>query len=174
MSHILTIFCSLCTCFFFHCSSFSSCWSQAFIISSLPLYDFYVLLPMKFLFFLFFISRYSSFSVIHVNVEKKEDSACFFSLKILVAMRFTATTCPRDNRPLPSSKNPHFHNEARCTTFLAKMSFVCMTMKNDFHIKGRAPTLVLKQRPGGTRKRPIDMGLYIGGGWTQGLTCVMW
>ena len=28
------------------------------------------------------------------------------------------------------------------------MSFICMRMKNDFHIKGGAPTLVLKQRPG--------------------------
>ena len=36
------------------------------------------------------------------------------------------------------------------------MSFICMSMKNDFHIKGWAPTLVLKQRPGGTRKWPID------------------
>ena len=27
------------------------------------------------------------------------------------------------NRPLPSSKNPHFQNEATCTTFLVKMSF---------------------------------------------------
>ena len=40
------------------------------------------------------------------------------------------------NRPLPSSKNPHFQNEARCTTFLVKMSFICMRMKNDFPIKG--------------------------------------
>ena len=30
-----------------------------------------------------------------------------------------------------------------------------MRMKNDFHIKGWAPTLILKQRPGGTRKWPI-------------------
>ena len=44
---------------------------------------------------------------------------------------------------------------AWCKTFLVKMSFICMRMKNDFHIKGRAPTLVLKQRPGGTRKWPI-------------------
>ena len=56
------------------------------------------------------------------------------------------------NRPLPSSKNPHFQNEARCTTFLVKISFICMRMKNDFHIKGWAPTLVLKQRPKGARK----------------------
>ena len=35
------------------------------------------------------------------------------------------------NRPLPSSKNPHFQKEARCTTFLVKMSFICMRMKNE-------------------------------------------
>ena len=40
------------------------------------------------------------------------------------------------NRPLPSYKNPHFQNEAKCTTFLVKMSFICMGMKNHFHIKG--------------------------------------
>ena len=67
----------------------------------------------------------------------------------------------RRNRPLPSSKNPRFQNEARCTTFLVKMSFICMRMKNDFHIKGRAPTLVLKQRPGGTRKWPIGRDLSL-------------
>ena len=39
------------------------------------------------------------------------------------------------NRPLPSSKNPHFQNDARCTKFLEKMSFICMRMKNDFYIK---------------------------------------
>ena len=36
-----------------------------------------------------------------------------------------------------------------------EMSFICMRMKNYFHIKGRAPALVLKQRPGATRKWPI-------------------
>ena len=60
-----------------------------------------------------------------------------------------------DNRPLPSSKNPHFQNEASCSTFLVKMSFICMRMKNDLHIKGWAPKLVLKQRLGWTRKWPI-------------------
>ena len=53
------------------------------------------------------------------------------------------------NRPLPSSKNPHFQDEARCTTFPVKMSFICMRMKNDLHIKGWASTLVLKQTHGG-------------------------
>ena len=40
------------------------------------------------------------------------------------------------NRPLPSSKNPHFQNDTKCTTFLVKMSFICMRMKNHFYIKG--------------------------------------
>ena len=41
-----------------------------------------------------------------------------------------------DIRPRPSSKNSRFQNEARCTTFLVKMTFICMRMKNDFHIHG--------------------------------------
>ena len=53
------------------------------------------------------------------------------------------------NRPLPSSKNPHSQNEAKSTTFLVKMSFICMRMKNHVHIKGRALNLVLIQRPEG-------------------------
>ena len=40
------------------------------------------------------------------------------------------------NTPLPSSKNPHFQNEAKCTTFLVKMSFICMRIEKHFHIKG--------------------------------------
>ena len=41
-----------------------------------------------------------------------------------------------NHRPLPCSKNPHFQNEAKCTSFLMKMSFICMRMKNLLHIKG--------------------------------------
>ena len=59
------------------------------------------------------------------------------------------------NSPLPSSKNPHFRSEAKCTTFLVKMSFICMRMKSHFHIKGWALNLLLIQRPRGTRKWPI-------------------
>ena len=39
------------------------------------------------------------------------------------------------NRPFPSSKNPHFQSEAKCTTFHVKMSFIYMRMKNHSHIK---------------------------------------
>ena len=59
------------------------------------------------------------------------------------------------NRPYPSSWNPHFQNEAKCSTFLVKMSFIGMRIKNHFHIKGWELNLVLKQRPGGTWKWPI-------------------
>ena len=33
------------------------------------------------------------------------------------------------NWSLPSSKNPHFQNETKCTTFHVKMSFIRMRMK---------------------------------------------
>ena len=64
-----------------------------------------------------------------------------------------------NNRPLPGSKKPHFQNEAKCTAFLVKMSFICLRMKN-LHIKGWALNLVLIQRPGGTRNWPIGQFLF--------------
>ena len=57
-------------------------------------------------------------------------------------------------RPLPTSKNTHFQNEAKCTTFLGKISFICVRMNTHFHIKGWALNLVLMQRSGGTWKWP--------------------
>ena len=78
-----------------------------------------------------------------------KDSSRFVYYHILVEL-------PSDvNSPLPSSKNPHFRNEAKCTTFLVKMSFICMRMKSHFHIKDWALNLLLIQRPRGTRKWPI-------------------
>ena len=38
------------------------------------------------------------------------------------------------DRPLPSFQNPHFQNEARCTAFLVKMSFICMRIKKNISI----------------------------------------
>ena len=67
------------------------------------------------------------------------------------------------HRPLLSSKNLHFQNGAKCTTFLVKMSFICKRMKNHFHMKGWALNLVLIQRSGGggrTRKWPIVWGYW--------------
>ena len=50
------------------------------------------------------------------------------------------------NRPFLSFKDPHFQNEAK--TFLVKLScrsFICMKIKDLFHIKSFAFTLTLKQ-----------------------------
>ena len=38
--------------------------------------------------------------------------------------------------------------EAKYTTFLMEMSFICIRMKNHFDIKGWALNLILMQRPG--------------------------
>ena len=48
------------------------------------------------------------------------------------------------NRPFPRSKNSHFQNEAKCKTFLVKMSFIC--------INGFVISLTLKQRLEATLK----------------------
>ena len=63
------------------------------------------------------------------------------------------------NRPLPSSKNPHFQNEARCTTFLVKMSFICMRMKMISISKAEHLPSFWHRGPGETRKWPI--GFYL-------------
>ena len=73
-------------------------------------------------------------------------------------MRFVKKNTRRRifNRTLSSSRNPHFQNKAKYTTFLMKMRIICMRMKNHFHIKGWTLNLVLIQRLGGTRN-----GLFI-------------
>ena len=60
------------------------------------------------------------------NREKYEEPATSTSTS-------TSTACMGHFR---GSKNPHFQNEAKCTTFLVKMSFIYMRMKKHFHIKG--------------------------------------
>ena len=63
------------------------------------------------------------------------------------------------NRPFPSSKKFHFQNEAKCEIFVVKMSFICIIIKNHFHINGFALSLALKVRFFGTRKWPIVVHL---------------
>ena len=60
--------------------------------------------------------------------------------------------------PLPSSKNPHFQNKAKCTTFIVKMS---LRMKNISISKAEHLTyiyVVLIQRPVGTRNGLFSVG----------------
>ena len=59
------------------------------------------------------------------------------------------------NKPLPSSKNPHFQMRLGAQPFLWKWVLFAWEWKMiSMSIKGWALTLVLKQRPGGTRKWP--------------------
>ena len=63
-------------------------------------------------------------------------------------------------RPFPSSKS-HFQNEVKCETFVVKMSFIYITIKNHFHISGFALSLALKVRFFGTRKWPVALEVAV-------------
>ena len=58
----------------------------------------------------------------------------------------TLSVTAKRNRPFPSFKTSHFRNEAKFKTFLVKMKFICMRIKNYFHINGFTPSLALKYR----------------------------
>ena len=60
--------------YFFHCHLFSSCWQLAFLIFSLPLWNFH----QQNFFPLFSITCSSSFSVIHVSELQKSGWPCDF------------------------------------------------------------------------------------------------
>ena len=62
-----------------------------------------------------------------------------------------------------NSKNSYFQNVAKCKTFVLKMSFICMGMKNHFHINGFALSLALKQRLGAKMAYFAVTGLQGGG-----------
>ena len=72
-----------------------------------------------------------------------------------IADRRVSSNDPKNNRPFPRSKKSHFQNEAKCETFVVKMSFTRMKIKTHFHINGFARSLALKVRFFGTRKWPI-------------------
>ena len=63
----------------------------------------------------------------------------------------------KTNRPFSSSKNSHLQSETKCKTFLMKMSYICMRIKNHFHVNSFAPSLALKQRLVATLKWPISL-----------------
>ena len=59
---------------------------------------------------------------------------------------------------IKTTANRPLQNEAKYTTFLVKVSFICMRMKNHLHVKGWALNLALIQKPEGTWKWPIASG----------------
>ena len=67
----------------------------------------------------------------------------------------------------PSYKNSHFKKEAKCETFLVKMSFICIRIKSHFHINDFSHNF------GATRIWPIlrvSMGLIVRSQTAQNLT----
>ena len=41
-----------------------------------------------------------------------------------------------------SSKNSHFLNKFKCKTVLVKMSFICLQVKNQYHVNNFVPTIL--------------------------------
>ena len=60
---------------------------------------------------------------------------------------------PEIIRPFTSSRNSYFKNEAKGKTFVVKMDFIRMRIKNHFHISDLI-SLALKQRLKETQKWP--------------------
>ena len=69
---------------------------------------------------------------------------CFYLFVWLIRCFF----CGGGRESQDGFKNPHFQNEAKCTTFLFKISFICLRMQHHFHIKSWALNLVFIQRKG--------------------------
>ena len=59
------------------------------------------------------------------------------------------------NRPFPSSPEPLYQNEVKCSAFDMGMIFYSYANKTHFHEKGCALGFILKVRVFGTRKWPI-------------------
>ena len=56
--------------------------------------------------------------------------------------------------PFPSSPEPLFQNEGRCSAFDMEITFHSHANKTHFHKKGCAPSLILKVRVFGTQNWP--------------------
>ena len=66
-------------------------------------------------------------------------------------------------------KNSHFQNKTTFKTFLLKMDFICVRIKDDFHIDSFAPNLTLKQRLEATQRYSSNKDL-VGKGATSNLS----
>ena len=53
-----------------------------------------------------------------------------------------------------------FSERDKCKTFLMKMSYICLRIKNYFHFNGFAPSPTLKQRREATWKWPIGFHVF--------------
>ena len=86
-------------------------------------------------------------------------SFSFFLLCLFVFFLFFPGLCWETNRRFPSCLSPLFQSESQCEAFHMEISFIHIqnlrVNKTNFHMKGFAVGLALKQRWKATRKSPI-------------------
>ena len=89
---------------------------------------------------LFFILRGNKYEINKIQLQSTQPrSQVHFHTRLSPAVREEPGNKVESHvltLPLPSSRNPHFQNDTTCTTFLVKINYICMRMKNHFHIKG--------------------------------------
>ena len=73
---------------------------------------------------------------------------------------FPGRNFPIGNRPLQSSKNPHFQNETKCSAFLVKMSFICVRMKNPLEKSFPDKRLSIEPRFDTETRRNLEMAYW--------------
>ena len=77
-------------------------------------------------------NKFKIFHLFEKEVEILQQSATYLSISMTKFSLPLQRDIQRDDpakRSLPSSKNPHFQNEAKCTV---KMSLICMRTKTSF------------------------------------------
>ena len=99
-----------------------------------------------------------------VSVKRVKVIHWFCSAHLLLHITIWPLLKKREDLAFPSYKNSHIKKEAKCETFLVKMSFICIRIKSHFHINDFSPSLALKHNFGATRIWPIlrvSMGLIV-------------
>ena len=76
--------------------------------------------------------------IINKYIEKKKKSKVKKkserTFETLCTWQKCQTRTPQIIRPFTSSRNSYFKNEAKYKSFKVKMSFICIRIKNHFHI----------------------------------------
>ena len=115
----------------------------------------------KFELFLFGVRFLGHFCTYLVTDQDYQDFDYFviFTTRLLIV----CTSCKTSYNILSRShvknlKGHYFENDAKCTAFLVKMSFICMKMKNHFH-QSKAEHLTSFWYRG-----PWELGQFVGGG----------
>ena len=88
----------------------------------------------------------------------KENSSLYRGLRSLYRVSLCQVPLYQEtktNRPFPSSLEPLYQNEVKCSAFDMEIIFHSHANKTHFHKKGCTLGLILKVRVFGTRKWPI-------------------